>query len=87
MARQKREVVEEPVTQSKPVKPNCCSGFTPPQEPVKIEIDVLQLSKFLEGFPTQLEADQELIDSMVEHGLAAKTDEGLMRGHKWHQYN
>lgn len=86
MARQKREVIEDK-PEPKPIKHTCCSGWIPTPEPVKIEIDVLQLSKMLEGFPTQVDADESLVNRMLETGLAAKTEEGLMRGHKWHQYN
>ncbi len=52
----------------------------------QVKEDELEVAKLLKGSAEHFELDASLIDRLVRHGIAAKTEEGLMRGYKWDQF-
>ncbi len=52
----------------------------------KVGDDELEVAKLLKGSAEHFELDDNLVDRLVRHGIAAKTEEGLMRGYKWDQF-
>ncbi len=52
----------------------------------QVKEDELEVAKLLKGSAEHFELDANLIDRLVRHGIAAKTEEGLMRGYKWDQF-
>jgi len=62
--------------------------FAASEEVVEVVIDTskdLELGKLLQASPT-LCVDAAVGERLMAQGIAAKTDEGWMRGYKWHNF-
>lgn len=64
------------------------SMFTEPEQALNTEpsAEELAVARQLTGSPQSLSVDSKCVQLLVRLGLAAETDEGLMRGFKWHSY-
>ncbi len=57
------------------------------ETPAPVVVDTSKdkdMGRLLQGRPTYL--DNAVGERLMAEGLAAKTDEGWVRGHKWHQF-
>ena len=52
----------------------------------QVKEDELEVAKLLKGSAEHFEISDNLVDRLVRHGIAAKTEDGLMRGYKWDQF-